>query len=98
MTPTRDDRIAELLVRHHLGEYDNRPAVARRLGELFTSNPPDVLERLERACDHLNVTGHHLEHLADYAVAQLAATHHAATRPATKPKVRQVELPAGGAA
>ena len=72
--PPRDDRVAELCIRHHLGMYRDRTAVDRRLAELFQTNPPDVLDRLERAADHLGVTGHHLEHLANHAVARLAAT------------------------
>ena len=39
----------------------------------------DALERLERACEHLGITGHQLAHLADIATARLADT--AARRP-----------------
>ena len=72
VTPSRDARVAELCIRHHLGMYRDRPAVDRRLAELFQTNPPDVLDRLERAADHLGVTGDDLERLADMATARLA--------------------------
>ena len=74
MTPSRDDRIAELCVRHHLGHYRHQPNVHDRLALIFERNPADALERLERACDHLDVTGAYLEALANHAVARLAAT------------------------
>ena len=70
--PPRDDRVAELCIRHHLGMYRDRPAVDRRLAELFQTNPPDVLDRLERAADHLGITGDDLERLGDMATARLA--------------------------
>ena len=47
MTPTRDDRIAELVVRHHLGMYDADPKVRDRLALIFERNPADALDRLE---------------------------------------------------
>ena len=72
MTPTRDDRIAELLIRHHLGMFDADPKVRDRLALIFERNPADALERLERACEHLGITGHDLEHLANLATARLA--------------------------
>ena len=67
---TADDRIAELVVRHHLGEYQRRPAVQQRLDAIFAEHPtpPDAVDRLLRACDHLEVTGRELERLADEAV------------------------------
>ena len=80
MIPSRDDRIAELVVRHHLGMYDADPKARDRLALIFERNPADALDRLERACEHLGVTGHHLEHLAEHAVARLAATQDAATQ------------------
>ena len=73
--PTPDDRIAELVVRHYLGEYQKRPAVQRRLDELFTAtpSPPGTIDLLLRACDHLGVTGRDLERLGDLAVARKIA-------------------------
>ena len=69
-SPTPDDRIAELVVRHHLGEYQRRPAVQQRLDAIFAEHPtpPGTIDRLLRACDHLEVTGRELERLADEAV------------------------------
>lgn len=74
MTTSRDDRIAELLIRHHLGMYQGQPNVHNRLALIFERNSDDAVERLERAAEHLGVTGHHLAHLGEYAVARLAAT------------------------
>lgn len=49
-----NDAIAELMLRHDLGDF---PApVRRRLTEIFTGDPPDALERLHRACEHLGIT------------------------------------------
>jgi hypothetical protein len=76
---TIDDRLAELVVWHHLGEYRGRPSVQRRLDELFATNPTNVEELLLRACDHLGVTGHDLERLGDQAVAALAPADNATT-------------------
>lgn len=47
--------VAELLIRHHLGHFE--PRVRARLREIFASNPPDALQRLERAARYLGVTG-----------------------------------------
>lgn len=48
------DAIAELMLRHELGDF---PApVRRRLTEIFTTDPPDAIERLHRACKHLGIT------------------------------------------
>lgn len=62
MTPTSEDRLAELATRHYLGEYQGR--VARRLDELF-SMPDGDLEHatvaLLNACDHLGVDGSEVE-------------------------------------
>ena len=73
--PMPHDRIAELVVRHHLGEYRKRPAVQRRLDELFAGNPPipGTFDLLLRACEHLVVTGHDLERLADLAMQRKIA-------------------------
>lgn len=70
---TEADRIAELVVRHHLGEFRDRPAVQRRLDELFTVNPDNAPDLLLRACGFLSVTGHDLERLADLAVQRKTA-------------------------
>jgi hypothetical protein len=61
-------RLAELLARYHLGMI--APNAAARLAAIFEAPPADALERLERACDHLGVTG-------DQA-AELVARAHAA--------------------
>lgn len=74
--PMPHDRIAELVVRHHLGEYRKRPAVQRRLDELFAATPPipGTFDLLLRACEHLVVTGHDLERQAELAVQRKIAT------------------------
>lgn len=58
-------RIPELLARYHLGLV---PAnVGRRLALIFKHDPPDALERLERAADYLGITGEHADALLDRA-------------------------------
>jgi hypothetical protein len=49
------DAIAELLLRHELGDFS--PRVRARLETIFESDPPDALERLQRAVEHLNLKG-----------------------------------------
>jgi len=66
--PTDQDRLAELVVRHALGEYKNRPRVQQRLNALFaapTSQLQATEEALLKACEHLGVAGDHLHHLVD---------------------------------
>lgn len=57
------DRIAELCVRHHLGQWTGTP-VAHRLDDLLAA-PLDELAETEaallRACDYLGVTGDQLD-------------------------------------
>ena len=49
------DAIAELLLRFELGDF---PAnVRKRLQQIISSDPPDALDRLKRACTHLSITG-----------------------------------------
>ena len=59
--------------------FDATPKVRDRLALIFQHDPADALERLDRACEHLGITGHQLAHLADIATARLADT--AARRP-----------------
>ena len=73
VVPTLDDRIAELVVRHHAGQFQSRPAVQRRLDVIFAEKPADARDRLLRASDHLGVTGHDLERLADLAMQRKIA-------------------------
>lgn len=65
MTPSDDDRLAELAARQYLGEYT--PRVARRLDELM-SMPDGDFEEARRAlliaADHLGVTGDQIEQVA----------------------------------
>ena len=69
--PTRDDRLAELLALLHLGRLTDR--VGARVAVIVRDNPPDALERLERAADYIGVTGRDAEHLARLA-AELGPT------------------------
>lgn len=55
--------VCELIARYELGEYRNRPTVQSRLADLFRTNPPDALERLQKAADFLGVTGEHAQEL-----------------------------------
>lgn len=61
--------VCELLARFELGQYRRRPAVHRRLVDIFRADPPDALERLEAAAAHLGVTGEHAEVLLDDLLA-----------------------------
>lgn len=57
------DRIAELCVRHHLGQWAGTP-VAHRLDDLLATPLDDLAETevaLLRACDYLRVTGDRLD-------------------------------------
>lgn len=62
------DRIAELVTRHHLGQYSAR--VSQRLDELCSA-PSDQLEATEaallKACDALGVTGLELDEVGRQA-------------------------------
>lgn len=60
--------VAELLVRHELGHYRHRPVVHDRLAEILRTDPPDALARLERAAEHLGVTGDQAHELVTQAV------------------------------
>jgi hypothetical protein len=50
-----DPRLAELLALLHLGLLSDR--VGARVAEITRDDPPDALDRLERAADHLHLTG-----------------------------------------
>jgi hypothetical protein len=47
------DAVTELLLRYELGEFDDR--VRARLAEIFRTDPPDALERLEKAAEYLGL-------------------------------------------
>jgi len=47
--------ITELLLRHELGDFPTR--VRARLDEIFAEDPPDALERLQRAAEYLGLDG-----------------------------------------
>ena len=61
LTPT----VIEVLARYHLGLVP--PAAGRRLARIFERNPPDALDRLERAAAYLHVTGDQAEELLKLA-------------------------------
>ena len=75
---TDDPRLAELLALHHLRELPDR-ALAR-LDELLRDNPPNVLERLERAATYLRLTGDRADELVDRALLRLTASRAPASR------------------
>jgi hypothetical protein len=56
-----DPRLAELLALLHLGFLPHR--VGARISQIVRDNPPDALERLERAANYLNLTGEHADEL-----------------------------------
>lgn len=66
-----DPRLAELLALLHLGRLPDR--VGARVAELVRDNPPDVLDRLERAADYVRLTG------SDVAALQRLALEHGPT-------------------
>lgn len=47
------DAVTELLFRYELGDFDGR--VRARLEEIFAADPPDAMERLERAAAYLGL-------------------------------------------
>ena len=49
------DTATELLLRHELGDFP--PRVRERLDEIFRTNPPDAMQRLEKAAEYLNLRG-----------------------------------------
>jgi len=70
-TPDEDpvsQAVCELLARFELGHYRNRPAVHLRLADIFRTDPPDALERLEAAAAHLGVTGEQADTLLNNLV------------------------------
>jgi hypothetical protein len=58
--------ICELLHRYYLGQFV--PSVRTRLETICKDDPPDAWERLLTACDYLNITGEHLEEVAEEAL------------------------------
>ena len=62
-----DPRLTELLALLHLGRLS--PRVGARVAQLVRENPPDALDRLERAAVHLRLTGEHADHLLEIALA-----------------------------
>lgn len=69
------DRIAELVVRHHLGQYAGT-SVGRRLDALFSIRTDDLAAieaALLRACDYLRIDGSQLDAMNEQA-DRLAAT------------------------
>jgi hypothetical protein len=49
------DAVTEVLFRHELGDFT--PKVRARLDEIFAADPPDAMERLEKAAEYLGVHG-----------------------------------------
>lgn len=63
MTVSAIDRIAELVLRHHLGQYAST-SVGTRLDTLFAQpieDLPVTTTALISACDYLGITGEHLD-------------------------------------
>lgn len=66
LSPFADDpRLAELLALLHLGRLAER--VGARVAEIVRDNPPDALERLERAAAYIGVTDRDADHLTQLA-------------------------------
>jgi hypothetical protein len=47
--------VVELLLRHYAGDFE--PRVRARLERIFADNPPDAVDRLQRAAQFLGLTG-----------------------------------------
>jgi hypothetical protein len=60
--------VVELLLRHYAGDFT--PRVRARLERVFTDNPPDAVERLQRAADYLGITGEGLAEAEARAMAR----------------------------
>ena len=56
--PDLSSATLELLYRYAHGHFS--PTVRQRLAEIFATNPPDAIERLERAAAYLGVDGSEL--------------------------------------
>jgi len=50
--------VLELLYRYEHGHF--APNVRERLAEIFRTNPPDALQRLEKAAEYVGVDGSEL--------------------------------------
>jgi hypothetical protein len=89
-------RLAELLARFELGMI--APKAAARLATIFEADPPDALARLERACDHLGVTGERADELVHRAtLASIKAQGHTPARQhAATPTSQPTNLPPSG--
>ena len=59
------DAVAELLALLHLGRLADR--IGARVAVIVRDDPPDALERLERAADYIGVTGRDADHLTQLA-------------------------------
>jgi hypothetical protein len=66
--PPLPTAVVEVLLRHYVGEFD--PRVRTRLERIFADNPPDALERLQRAADFLALTGDGLTEAEARAMAR----------------------------
>lgn len=65
MTAPQDlsSAVLELLYRYEHGHF--APNVRQRLAEIFRTDPPDALQRLEKAAEYLGVDGSELHEWAE---------------------------------
>lgn len=77
--PDLPDAVVELLLRYELGEFS--PRVRARLADIFQTDPPDAVERLQKAADYLGLTGEGVD-LVAAAVDALNASQAPASRKA----------------
>lgn len=77
----------EVMARYELGQFS--PRVRARLADIFRADPPDALERIETAAQHLGVTGEH----ADALLGELMLTW-PASLPTPTPTRRLEDAPA----
>ena len=56
--PDLSSAVLELLYRYEHGHF--APNVRERLAEIFRTDPPDALQRLEKAAEYLGVDGSEL--------------------------------------
>lgn len=50
--------VLELMIRYELGHFE--PRIRARLAEIFRDDPPDAVQRLEKAAEYIGVDGQEL--------------------------------------
>src|SRR5690625_7110056 len=56
--PDLSPAVLELMIRYELGHFE--PRIRARLAEIFRDDPPDAVQRLEKAAENIGVDGQEL--------------------------------------